>query len=115
MINTDKTKKYTYNLPTNHKANMCVYIRMYLYISLSFSLSFYPYLHLCFTQYSSTSPNQTIPSFCFTPLSSAAAAGAAKSLQSCPTLCDPIDGSPRHVLSPANMLEQHVLLNSMCP
>ena len=24
----------------------------------------------------------------------AAAAGAAKSLQSCPTLCDPIDGSP---------------------
>ena len=23
-----------------------------------------------------------------------AAAGAAKSLQSCPTLCDPIDGSP---------------------
>ena len=27
-------------------------------------------------------------------LSSAAAAAAAKSLQSCPTLCDPIDGSP---------------------
>ena len=26
--------------------------------------------------------------------SSAAAAAAAKSLQSCPTLCDPIDGSP---------------------
>ena len=25
-----------------------------------------------------------------------AAAAAAKSLQSCPTLCDPIDGSPRH-------------------
>ena len=25
---------------------------------------------------------------------SAAAAAAAKSLQSCPTLCDPIDGSP---------------------
>ena len=24
------------------------------------------------------------------------AAAAAKSLQSCPTLCDPIDGSPRH-------------------
>ena len=24
-----------------------------------------------------------------------AAAAAAKSLQSCPTLCDPIDGSPR--------------------
>ena len=27
-------------------------------------------------------------------LSAAAAAAAAKSLQSCPTLCDPIDGSP---------------------
>ena len=27
-------------------------------------------------------------------LPSAAAAAAAKSLQSCPTLCDPIDGSP---------------------
>ena len=27
-------------------------------------------------------------------LSSLAAAAAAKSLQSCPTLCDPIDGSP---------------------
>ena len=27
-------------------------------------------------------------------LSPAAAAAAAKSLQSCPTLCDPIDGSP---------------------
>ena len=27
-------------------------------------------------------------------LQAAAAAAAAKSLQSCPTLCDPIDGSP---------------------
>ena len=27
-------------------------------------------------------------------LRAAAAAAAAKSLQSCPTLCDPIDGSP---------------------
>ena len=27
-------------------------------------------------------------------VSAAAAAAAAKSLQSCPTLCDPIDGSP---------------------
>ena len=27
-------------------------------------------------------------------VASAAAAAAAKSLQSCPTLCDPIDGSP---------------------
>ena len=30
----------------------------------------------------------------FSLLSAAAAAAAAKSLQSCPTLCDPIDGSP---------------------
>ena len=28
------------------------------------------------------------------PLAAAAAAAAAKLLQSCPTLCDPIDGSP---------------------
>ena len=30
----------------------------------------------------------------FTPKSAAAVAAAAKSLQSCPTLCDPIDGRP---------------------
>ena len=43
-----------------------------------------------------------LPSFCSTIFSmmayfqdaAAAAAAAAKSLQSCPTLCDPIDGSP---------------------
>ena len=29
-----------------------------------------------------------------TDAAAAAAAAAAKSLQSCPTLCDPIDGSP---------------------
>ena len=28
------------------------------------------------------------------PVNAGAAAAAAKSLQSCPTLCDPIDGSP---------------------
>ena len=32
--------------------------------------------------------------FAITPWMPAAAAAAAKSLQSCPTLCDPIDGSP---------------------
>ena len=31
---------------------------------------------------------------CASYLSAAAAAAAAKALQSCPTLCDPIDGSP---------------------
>ena len=38
----------------------------------------------------------TPPSFCPWPpsIATAAAAAAAKSLQSCPTLCDPIDGSP---------------------
>ena len=33
-------------------------------------------------------------------LNNAAAAAAAKSLQSCPTLCDPIDGSPSGSLIP---------------
>ena len=31
---------------------------------------------------------------CYSFLSSEAAAATAKSLQSCPTLCNPIDGSP---------------------
>ena len=33
-------------------------------------------------------PSESLRKFCFNP------AAAAKSLQSCPTLCDPIDGSP---------------------
>ena len=32
--------------------------------------------------------------FCLLHSDAAAVAAAAKSLQSCPTLCDPIDGSP---------------------
>ena len=39
---------------------------------------------------------QTLPS----KTAAAAAAAAAKSLQSCPTLCDPIDGSPPGSLLP---------------
>ena len=39
------------------------------------------------------------------PLSLAAAAAAAKSLQSCPTLCDPIDGSPIPGVLQARTLE----------
>ena len=47
---------------------MCVYVCVYMYI--------YPlFLYLGLFHF-------------------AAAAAAAKSLQSCPTLCDPIDGSP---------------------
>ena len=34
------------------------------------------------------------PPLGYIPRSGVAAAAAAKSLQSCPTLCDPIDGSP---------------------
>ena len=34
------------------------------------------------------------PSISYVPVLVIAAAAAAKSLQSCPTLCDPIDGSP---------------------
>ena len=33
-------------------------------------------------------------------MAAAAAAAAAKALQSCPTLCDPIDGSPTGSLVP---------------
>ena len=46
---------------------------------------------------------------CLTPYSAAAA--AAKSLQSCPTLCDPIDGSPPG--SPAPGVGCHILLQCM--
>ena len=41
-----------------------------------------------------------------TPLRTAAAA-AAKSLQSCPTLCDPIDGSPPSSLSLGFSRQEH--------
>ena len=37
----------------------------------------------------------------------AAAAAAAKSLQSCPTLCDPIDGSPPGPAIPGILHEEH--------
>jgi len=43
----------------------------------------------------------------------AAAAAAVKSLQSCPTLCDPIDGSPPGWDSPARTLEQVAKLLSV--
>ena len=39
------------------------------------------------------SKDSTAPCAC--PVCGGAAAAAAKSLQSCPTLCDPINGSPR--------------------
>ena len=38
--------------------------------------------------------NLRLPNGPHQPFSAAAAAAAAKSRQSCPTLCDPIDGSP---------------------
>ena len=37
----------------------------------------------------------------------AAAAAAAKSLQSCPTLCDPIDGSPPGSAAPGILRQEH--------
>ena len=40
-------------------------------------------------------------------LRSVSAAAAAKSLQSCPTLCDPIDGSPPGSLSPGFSRQEH--------
>ena len=42
--------------------------------------------------------------YLFSLLSAAAAAAAAKSLQSCPTLCDPIDGSP-----PGSPVLKHIM------
>ena len=41
-----------------------------------------------------TNRNSILPADQITVLAAAAAAAAAASLQSCPTLCDPIDGSP---------------------
>ena len=42
------------------------------------------------------------------PVMTCAAAAAAKSLQSCPTLCDPIDGSPSG--SPVPVILQAITL-----
>lgn len=94
MINTDKTnkqtKKCTYNLPTNHEGNMCVCMHMYIYISLPFSLSLLIYIYVLPNIPQHHLTKQFLP-LCFTPLSS------------------------RHVLSLANMFEQYVLLNYLCP
>ena len=43
----------------------------------------------------------------------AAAAAPAKSLQSCPTLCDPIDGSPPRSPIPGILQASHFLLQCM--
>ena len=49
-----------------------------------------------------------VPSICPISVSSAAAAAAAaKSLQSCPTLCDPIDGSPPGSPVPGILQQEH--------
>ena len=42
-----------------------------------------------------------------TAAAAAAAAAAAKSLQSCPTLCDPIDGSPQAPPSQGFSRQEH--------
>ena len=56
-------------------------MNMYMYV--------YMYMCICIAE-SLCCPPETIT----TLLISYAAAATAKSLQSCPTLCDPIDGSP---------------------
>ena len=43
----------------------------------------------------------------------AAAAAAAKSLQSCPTLCDPIDGSPSGSTYMYRLKEKFILLSPL--
>ena len=56
-----------------------------LFLCFDFLLDFFLKL---FSFYPPTPPHVVVVSFIGT------AAAAAKSLQSCPTLCDPIDGSP---------------------
>jgi len=48
-----------------------------------------------------------MPLNCPSPILSPLAAAAAKSLQSCPTLCDPIDGSPPGSPVPGILLPLH--------
>ena len=43
----------------------------------------------------------------YTAAAAAAAAAAAKSLQSCPTLCNPIDGSPPGSAVPGFSRQEH--------
>ena len=47
------------------------------------------------------------------PFQESAAAAAAKSLQSCPTLCDPIDDSPPGSAVPGILQARRVLLISL--
>ena len=53
-----------------------------------------PFFELTPTQTLVSHPSGSFKFFGFNVSAAAAAAAAAKSLQSCPTLCDPIDGSP---------------------
>ena len=61
-----------------------------LYLS---SFHFFPSYIFFFLMYFKANPRHQVTSF-KTSLVFISAAAAAKSLQSCPTLCDPIDGSP---------------------
>ena len=57
-------------------------------------------------------------SSCTSPQKSRIAAAAAKSLQSCPTLCDPIDGSPpgsSDLISIKYTLKRESVSCSVCP
>ena len=55
----------------------------------------FTYVECCFTQETQNNAVKfTRPEWVLLGLELPAAAAAAKSLQSCPTLCDPIDGSP---------------------
>jgi len=53
----------------------------------------FPPTYFFFLMYFKANPRHQVTSF-KTSLVFISAAAAAKSLQSCPTLCDPIDGSP---------------------
>ena len=58
-----------------------------------------------FSSFGVKSPASDFQSFSYSSLKTAAA--AAKSLQSCPTLCDPMDGSPPGSLSLGFSRQEH--------
>ena len=71
-----------FSLSLSLSVSVCLYVSMSVCLSLSLSLSIYLSIyHLSILEWVAISFSNT-----------AAAAAAAASLQSCPTLCNPIDG-----------------------
>ena len=80
------------NWNTNSLQIFVEHLPFYIILYCLFKINFYwiiVALQCCVILYCLSSVNNVTVFLC------AAAAAAAKSLQSCPTLCDPIDGSPQ--------------------